>query len=359
MLSDAPNFPQGAWLLRAGGRTGLLDEFVLHGAAALDVPPVADPTALASAHDFEACLAEARPTYAADHRRRLSQKLWRFMHMVEPGDFVVADDQPGGRLMLGRFTSGFGFDPEPFGDDYPYVRHVQWVCDFLPDQFAPWVQHEMARVTALGDLQPYLGEVHALLAGRWWAIHSGLESLVQGQTFRGASFTLAAAEPPRLLFTRLGGDHINTAGSPWPFMWLAACLCGLWASRHDPNGWFMVLSVMAALGLLSIPGVWVQAFRRAPPQPLVFDVVNRKILDGEREVAGFDDVQHLEVMTRSHPVRPKGRPAHHGYTHFLRLVLKDGRLLRLAWERDYHALERAARPLAHVLGTDFIRAEAD
>jgi hypothetical protein len=279
--------------------------------------------------------------------------------MVEPGDVVLADDQPSGRLLVGQFTSGFAYDPEPFGDDYPYVRRVRWYCDALPDQFTPQAQHEMARVTALGDLQLFLGEVEALLAGRLSALYSGLEPLLQRQTLRGQSFTLAAAEPPRLLLTRLGGDHINTAGYPWPFMWLLAGLCGLWASRQDPNGWFMVLSVMAALGLLSFPAVWVQYFRRAPPEPLVFDAVARKFLDGEREVAGFDDVRHLEVMTRSYLIRPKGRPAHRGYTHFLRLVLKDGRMLRLAQETDYHALERAARPLAHVLGAAFIRVEAD
>ena len=117
------------WGLHAG-KYGDADElFLQHNRIALGWPDMGDLAPLAPTRDaFKQRLASVYPGKSKGYVPTAAGQLFRFVHEMKPGDYVVYPSKQSRTVHIGRITGDYGHDPSGL-PAYPNRRAVQWLAE--------------------------------------------------------------------------------------------------------------------------------------------------------------------------------------------------------------------------------------
>jgi len=91
-------------------------------------------------------------------------QLFRFLHEMKPGDWVVYPSKADRMVHLGKITGVYEYDPktEPA---YPNMRSVKWVKSVPRTQFSQGALYEIGSALTLFQVKNYADEFRAAIAG--------------------------------------------------------------------------------------------------------------------------------------------------------------------------------------------------
>lgn len=83
--------------------------------------------------------------------------LYRFVHVIQPGDLVIYPHKPDSTVSIGRVTGGYRWDPQ--GGEHPHRRDVQWLARDVPRQeFSQAALYEIGSAVTLFGVRRYAHE---------------------------------------------------------------------------------------------------------------------------------------------------------------------------------------------------------
>jgi hypothetical protein len=349
------DFPQSAWLIRAGYRGELIKAFEQKQAVALDIPDCGDPTSVSSAEEIQARLAEKVHDVSGEWTRIGSRQLLSFMRSIRVGDYVLVDDKHAQQILVGRVTGNFEYNRDIFGLDCPYIRRVAWSGRLARSQCTPEAQRDLYSVSAISDQRRHLAQIDALLGGQEFVENSGMDTLVRGEAIVGESFQLTRPEPNRFVLKKARGFYWVKA-----LAWVMGLLVAVALPFAGPRIWlgdsaplFCIGAVLALYVLQDVARHWNGLTVAAQGVEVVFDIASQMVTVAGRSVASFSDVSHVEIRSRTYEHSgPEGGPVtDYTYEHQLVLVFNQGNELKLATQESLYELLQAARPLAFLLRT--------
>ncbi|HNI07624.1 MAG TPA: restriction endonuclease [Thiobacillaceae bacterium] len=92
-------------------------------------------------------------------------QLWRFVHDMKPGDWVVYPSKPERMVYLGEIVGGYQYDPKTDAG-YPNVRPVKWRKSLPRTQFSQGALSEIGSAMSLFQVKNYADEFCAVLEGK-------------------------------------------------------------------------------------------------------------------------------------------------------------------------------------------------
>ena len=154
---------QAMWGIHAGRRGEADTLFLRHNVIALGWVDMCDLSALpADFEAFKARVVEVYPDSKPGAWPMFAGQLFRFVHAVQLGDFVVYRSKLDQQVHLGRIKGPYVYStkPEPH---YPQHRKVEWLKAFPPTRFSPGALSEIRARLTLFQVQNYAEEFFAAL----------------------------------------------------------------------------------------------------------------------------------------------------------------------------------------------------
>ncbi len=150
-----------------GGRTGDADSlFLKKNCIAIGWATVGDLGALkADREAFKAIVAKAYPEKKPGAIPVNAGQLFRFVHEIKPGDFVVYPSKRDRQVHIGRVEGGYKYDPttEP---SYPNRRAVKWLQAVPRTKFSQGALYEIGSAMSLFLVKNFADEFRAVLDGK-------------------------------------------------------------------------------------------------------------------------------------------------------------------------------------------------
>lgn len=119
------------WMVRAGERAALIDEFREEGHVSIGWAPLGSLETYNSRADLARAVATTWPDWSKQSQSMAVGQLWRFRDEIRKDDTVVTYD-PGRRVYLvGAVTEAYAFDPArgehpQLGEQHPHLKKVRW-----------------------------------------------------------------------------------------------------------------------------------------------------------------------------------------------------------------------------------------
>src|SRR6266404_1950557 len=162
MTTDEPVL----WGIHAG-KTGDADTLFLKGnCVAVGWFKMGDLAALKPDREaLKARVAEVYPDKKPGAISNNAGQMFRFVHEMKPGDFVVYPSKQARQVHLGRVEGPYKYDPnnEP---GYPHLRAVKWLRAVPRTQFSQGALYEIGSAMSLFQVKNYAEEFRAAIEGK-------------------------------------------------------------------------------------------------------------------------------------------------------------------------------------------------
>src|SRR4051794_21932461 len=89
-------------------------------------------------------------------------QLYRFVHVMKPGDLVIYRSKVTRQIHLGRVAGEYVFSPRNVSA-YPNIRAVAWLTSASPTAFSQGVLYEIGSAVSLFVVKNYADEFLALV----------------------------------------------------------------------------------------------------------------------------------------------------------------------------------------------------
>lgn len=91
-------------------------------------------------------------------------QLYRFVHEIKEGDWIVYPSKPERMVYLGKVTGPYQYDPTT-DQRYPNMRSVKWLKSVPRTQFSQGALYEIGSAMSLFLVKNYADEFQAVIAG--------------------------------------------------------------------------------------------------------------------------------------------------------------------------------------------------
>lgn len=149
-----------------GGRTGDADSlFLKSSVVALGWHEMGDLGGLKDREAFRAKVATVYSKEAPGAIPNYTGQLYRFVHEMKKGDFIVYPSRHDRLVHLGRIEGDYRYDPaaEP---GYPNMRDVKWLHAVPRTRFTQGALHEIGSAMSFFSVKNYAEEFRAALEGK-------------------------------------------------------------------------------------------------------------------------------------------------------------------------------------------------
>jgi restriction system protein len=149
-----------------GGRTGDADTLFLKGnVIAIGWGAVGDLSKLGTSREaFKEAVAKAWPEKKAGAVPNNAGQLFRFVHVMKPGDIVAYPSKSDRQIHLGRVDGQYLHDPQ-LSAGYPNQRSVSWIKHVSRSVLSQGSLYELGATMSLFQVKNYADEILALLEG--------------------------------------------------------------------------------------------------------------------------------------------------------------------------------------------------
>ncbi|MFT3772456.1 MAG: restriction endonuclease [Minicystis sp.] len=139
------------WMIRAGGGSENVDEFLQHGIVAVGDNRLGALSPTLKKDDLLKLYAEKYPEEKEGSRASWASQLFRFLTEVKAGDAVATFDRERRKYLLGRISSEYEWAPS-FIEDMPHVRRAQWTQEVSRDALATGTKNTLGAIQTLFKL---------------------------------------------------------------------------------------------------------------------------------------------------------------------------------------------------------------
>ena len=142
------------WMVRAGERATLIDDFREEGLVSIGWAPVGSLEAYASRADLARAVASIWPDWSKQSQSMAVGQIWRFKNEIGKDDTVVTYD-PGRRVYLvGTVTDVYAFDPKreenPYlKEQHPHLKKVQWEGEVSRDLLGADTKNSLGSISTI------------------------------------------------------------------------------------------------------------------------------------------------------------------------------------------------------------------
>ncbi|HEX6986071.1 MAG TPA: restriction endonuclease, partial [Planctomycetaceae bacterium] len=142
-----------------GGRTGDADRlFLKRNFVAIGWDKVGDLSKLgADRESFKAAVAAAYPDKKPGAIPNNAGQLYRFVHEIEVGDFVVYPSKRDRQIHIGRVAGPYRYDPS-LEEGYPNLRPVEWIRAVPRTRFSQGALYEVGSALSFFQVKNYAEE---------------------------------------------------------------------------------------------------------------------------------------------------------------------------------------------------------
>src|ERR1017187_444554 len=158
--------PSILWGIHAG-KTGDADQlFLTHNVIALGWADVGDVSKLAADREvFKARIKECRPDRKEGYYPVAGGQLFRFVHEVKVGDYVLYPSKQDRTVHIGEIIGQFKYDPKTM-PGYPQHRPVKWLKAVPRTHFSQGALYEIGSALSFFQVRQFADEFLAALTGQ-------------------------------------------------------------------------------------------------------------------------------------------------------------------------------------------------
>ena len=113
---------------------------------------------------FKAAIANLLPNKSPGYIINAGSQLYRFVHEVSPGDWLVYRSKVDRRFYVGRVAEEYDFRPD-LSAEYPNVRRITWEGVVAPTDVSPGARNEHGSALTLYQIKNYGEEFVLALQG--------------------------------------------------------------------------------------------------------------------------------------------------------------------------------------------------
>lgn len=167
------------WGIQAG-RTGDADSLFLHrGVVAIGWEKMGDLSKLPPDREaFKAAATKAYPDYKQGAVSTFSSQLYRFVHQIQLGDFVLYPSKHDRRIHIGCVDGQYIYD-STVSPRYPNQRPSKWLEALPRDHFSQGALYEISG--SLVQVRNYADEFRAAVDGKQATIHANCSGRDSGR----------------------------------------------------------------------------------------------------------------------------------------------------------------------------------
>jgi restriction system protein len=150
-----------------GGRTGDADTLFLKGGMiGIGWAALGDLSKLGTSREtFKEAVAKAWPEKKAGAVPNNAGQLFRFIHVMKPGDLVAYPSKADRQIHLGRVDGAYRYDPQG-NAGYPNQRPVSWLKHVSRSALSQGALYELGATMSLFQVKNYADEILTLLEGK-------------------------------------------------------------------------------------------------------------------------------------------------------------------------------------------------
>jgi len=154
------------WGIHAG-KTGAADSlFLKKNFVALGWSKLKDLEKLGADREaFKTKVAECYPDVPPGAIPNWAGQLFRFVHEMKPGDFVIYPSKQPRQVHIGKIEGPYKYDPE-LEPGYPNIRAVEWLNSFPRTHFSQGALYEIGSALSLFQVKTYADEFLAAGEGK-------------------------------------------------------------------------------------------------------------------------------------------------------------------------------------------------
>jgi len=123
------------WMVRAGERGYLADEFFTHRVVAIGWTQVGDLTSATTSDQVRAAYTRAYPNAKFGEIGNAVAMIHKFRSVLRPSDHVLSYDPAKREYLVGRIIGDYAFKPGEIRD-YSHLRKVEWLGRVSRDQLS-------------------------------------------------------------------------------------------------------------------------------------------------------------------------------------------------------------------------------
>lgn len=154
------------WMVRAGERGYLANDFARTGHIGIGFRDAGDITPVQSLEEMRRHVAEHMPGRKPGALAGIASMLWKFRWVMQPGDRLVTYDPEKREYLLGRITGDYQYQPGVL-PDYNHLRTVQWEGRVSRDDLGPAARNTLGSTLTLFEPgEDVLQEIDDVRSGR-------------------------------------------------------------------------------------------------------------------------------------------------------------------------------------------------
>lgn len=154
------------WGVHAGKTGDAHTLFLKKKVAALGWKEVKDLSQLkANRESFKTAVATAYPDMKPGAIPVNAGQLYRFVHEMKVGDYLIYPSKSDRQIYIGRVTGDYQYNPQ-LADGYPHQRAAEWLNAFPRTSFSQGALYEIGSAMSLFQVKNYAEEFLAVLEGK-------------------------------------------------------------------------------------------------------------------------------------------------------------------------------------------------
>lgn len=161
---------QAMWGMHAGRTSQAKDIFLKKNRLAIGSPNMNNLSKLAPNREaFKESFAENHPNVKKGAIPVHAGTLFRFVHEVQVGDFVIYPSKDDRMVHIGKITGAYEYNPI-ISPQYPHQRPVKWLASYPRTKFSQGALYEIGSAVTLFQVKNYADEFENVLEGKSEAI---------------------------------------------------------------------------------------------------------------------------------------------------------------------------------------------
>lgn len=144
-----------AWMVRAGTKGVLFDEFMAQGIASVGWKSIGE---LTSSDTLDSLRERVREEWPDWHQQRITMsasQLVRFRNAIRAGDLVVTYDPTRRVYALGRADGTYRFEADQEHKDHGNIIGVSWQDEVARDELLPRTKNSLGAISTLFKIPPH------------------------------------------------------------------------------------------------------------------------------------------------------------------------------------------------------------
>lgn len=141
------------WMVRAGAGAGFFEEFERQGLVAVGWVEVGGLSGFRTREAFIDAVRRAYPMQKQGAVAITAGQLYRFVHLMQPGDRVLTYNPEARQYLLGTVTGNYSYEPNRL-PALPNVRSVQWEAAVDRDNLSVSTRNSLGSISTLFALPP-------------------------------------------------------------------------------------------------------------------------------------------------------------------------------------------------------------